>query len=355
MFDGRVKVIWALMVALLAVCQAAGHVQAQENEPAPLTVAVFNFETKGEGVADLGEKIADLLTVFLSTEDGLQLVERAQIKKILEEMELGASGLVDSEKAARIGGMLGAQVLVTGRAFLVNEKLYLTGKAISVDTSRVNAQLAKGDLNEDLDAIVQKLATQMAEWLLENADKMVAPTVTPADQVNALRKALGKEELPTMVVTVAERHVGREAVDPAAEIEVMSLLRKVGVTLFESKQLDLSDWASEYVEDAQIPLPQKAHKADVVIVGEGIAEFAGRQGNLISVKARVELKAIHTRTNRVLAVSQQTVTRVDLAELIAGKTALGMAAGRATVELIPAAVEQWRRLPKNEKEKSAGE
>ncbi len=348
---GKTATIVQMALVAALMCAWATTVRAQEGEEGEeeqLTVAVFNFQTKGKGVADMSEKVADLLTVFLSMEEDLQLVERAEIKRILEEMELGASGIVDPGKAARIGGMLGAQVLITGSAFVVNEKLYLTGKAISVETSRVNAQLAKSELDEDLDVPVQELAAKLSEWLAENAEKMVAKIETPADQVDALRKALGRMDLPTMTVVVVERHIGQATIDPAAETEVMYLLRKVGVIVTEGRKTQLKKWAGDFIKDQESQLPRAARKVDVIIVGEGFSEFAGRKGNLLTVKARVELKAVDTKTGQILAVHRKTATHVDLAEQIAGKAALQKAAGQAAVEMIPEAVEAWNKLREQE-------
>lgn len=61
--------------------------------------------------------------------------------------------------------------------------------------------------------------------------------------------------------------------------------------------------------------------ADIRLVGEAFSEFALRKGNLISVKARVEVKALD-RDNNVVAVDRQTRVAVDLSEHIAAKTAL---------------------------------
>ena len=335
----RPFVLIAVAVALLV--QVSSDVRAQE-EPAPLRVAVLNFETKGEAVGDIGVQVADLLTVFLGMQEGIETVQRQDIKQLLEELALGASGIVAEDKAARIGGMLGAQVLVTGRAFVLNQKLFITGKAISVETSRVNAQLARGPLSAEIDALVEELAVGLGTWIVENRDAMVAQIATPADQVEQLREALGRGELPKIAVKVLEEHVGRATVDPAAETEVYYLLRKVGAPVFEGSQLDLGDWPRLFVVDPQAHMPEAARRADVIIVGEAFSEYAGARENLISVKARVELKAVDTRTREVLAVARQTAVHVDLAEEVAGKTALQRAAGMAAVELIPEAVDLWR-------------
>jgi hypothetical protein len=351
----RMAVVPMIVAVALALSLPARPAGAQEAAPAaaeaaaaPLTVAVLDFESKDRAVVDLGEKIGDLLTVFLSMDERLVLVERTKLKEILKEMELSASGMVDPEQATRIGGLVGAQVLVMGRAFVVNGKLYLTGKAISVETGRLGAQLAKGDLDADLDVIVQELSDKLTTWLGENADKMVAKIATPADQVAQLREALKGTKLPTMAAIVIETHVGQMTIDPAAETEVIYLMRKVGAPVISGRELKLADWAMEYFNDADLPVPVSAEKADIIILGQGFSEFAGRNGNLVTVKARVEMKALDRQTRRVLAISRKETTQVDLGEQIAAKAALQKAAGQAVVEMLPEAVAEWAKLPKPE-------
>jgi hypothetical protein len=60
-----------------------------------------------------------------------------------------------------------------------------------------------------------------------------------------------------------------------------------------------------------------------------------RKGNLISCKARVELKA-QKRTGEILAVDRQTSVAVDVAEQTAAKTALQQAAAELAERLVPA-------------------
>src|SRR5678816_4247243 len=80
-----------------------------------LTVAVFDLESNDEAVRGLGPKISALLTVNLSTEPQIICVERAELEKVLGEQELGLSGNVSADTAAKVGSLTGAKVLVTGR------------------------------------------------------------------------------------------------------------------------------------------------------------------------------------------------------------------------------------------------
>jgi hypothetical protein len=94
--------------------------------------------------------------------------------------------------------------------------------------------------------------------------------------------------------------VGQATIDPAAETEFQKMAIQAGFTVVE---------------------PGAGDENVLRIVGEGFSEFAHRRGDLISVKARVEIKALD-KNNRVLAVDRQTRVAVDLSEQMAGKQAL---------------------------------
>ena len=79
-------------------------------------------------------------------------------------------------------------------------------------------------------------------------------------------------------------------------------------------------------------------KPDVMIEGEGFSEFATRRGGLVSVKARLEIKAKDRATDKVIAVDRQTAVVVDLTDQIAGKNALQSAAAQIAERLLPVLV-----------------
>jgi TolB-like protein len=98
---------------------AAGALQQEKAvrpAPAPNTLAVLPFGNK-TGLAEndpLRKGMALLLTTDLSTLPGLQVVERIRLQALVDEIELGTTGLVAPGTEPRVGRILGAQWIVGG-------------------------------------------------------------------------------------------------------------------------------------------------------------------------------------------------------------------------------------------------
>ena len=126
-----------LLLLVFAVTTAKGQTPPSPAADQPLPTAVLRFESSDDALAKQGEEISTLLEADLSTSPHAITVERDEIEKVLNEQELGASGLVSADTAAKIGSLTGAKVLVTGRFFAVGNQFMLVAKIISTETSRV--------------------------------------------------------------------------------------------------------------------------------------------------------------------------------------------------------------------------
>ena len=340
----RIWKVGTILVSTLLYLSALGSSAYGEK----LTVAVFDFESKDKADIGLGSKISDLITGDLSADPELELVEREKLDKILDELGLSLSGIVDETEAARVGQLAGAKILVIGRAFAVNNELVIVAKVIATETSRVKAEIVKGPLRGNLTAIVKEMADRVHKVISERGPSMIAKAeiVSPEDRLDFLKVKLKGKKLPKVSVAVLEKHFGEATIDPAAETEVIYWLKKLGFTVVSQKRDTLSTWAREYFKDANIGVPKEVQKVDVLIIGEAFSEFALRKGNLVSGKARVELQAIDRRTGRVLSIDRETNTAVDLSEKIAAKKALQEAAADLCYRLIPEFVDNWMGKPK---------
>ena len=315
----------ALMLLALTGLQASGP--GQEPARAPkiaedmeasarvlYTVAVLDFECKLTGYEDLGTQVSSSLTAYLSKEEGLLTLERADLLKLLSEHELGLSGIVKPSTATVVGQISGAKVLVTGRVFVSGDDYMLVTKIIGTETSRVFGEVMKIGVNKSPVELTELLSSTVARIIRENGEDLLAKQETPDALIERLAKQLAGKELPTVSVSITETHASRRVIDPAAETEVVHLLRELGFTV---------------VDPALASEP-----AQIEIVGEALSEFATRRGNLISCQGRVELKAVERSSGKILTADRQTEMAVDLGELMAAKTALQHSASKLVERLI---------------------
>jgi len=295
---------------LLLTLVWVGRLAAQE----PLTAAVLDFQTSGEKLDKKGSQTAILLNAMLSSSPNLILVERQELEKIFGEQELGLSGTVNTDTAAKVGALTGAKVLITGRLFDVGDKYFLVAKIMSTETSRVYGETATFSDLAALEKAVGELSQKVQGVIEKQGANLVAKIETPEERLARLKKFVEGKKLPTVSVSVAEQHLTRALVDPAVETEFRLILQQLGFTV-----LDPADTTQE---------------PDVRITGEAFSEFGARRGNLVSAIARAEIKAVR-KDGSLLGVDRQRGVAVDLAENVAVKEALQNAALKLLDRLVP--------------------
>lgn len=303
-------------------------------EISTITVAIIDFSSKAPGNPELGGQIGDILTARLSIYDQFTLIERQKLDKILKEHEMSLTGLVDTSSAVKIGNMLGARIMIFGRAFPVGKQLYLAAKIVSTETGKVKGVMAKGSLEDELsdivDDLVEKLATGLEKW---------APDLLPKDKklvnkIAKLKKILKGKKLPTLAVVIPEYHTNRRISDPAAETEVIKVLTEIGFSVKEATGKNLPKWAKDFMKNPGESIPADFNQVDIVIIGEGISEFGARLGGLVSCPARLEIRVISRKKNNEILMADRTTRRaVDLSEAIAAKTALQAAGHEMAIKI----------------------
>jgi hypothetical protein len=284
-----------------------------------LTVAVFDFESKDEAVRDLGPKVSALVSANLSADPQIITVERAELEKVLGELDLGMSGTVSAESAAKAGNLTGAKVLVTGRVMKIDNEVTLVAKIIGTETSRVYGEIVTGKPGANIADLSADLAKKIAADVTQKGETLVAKVETHADRVAKIKEKLYGSKLPSVSVKIPEIHFGQPVIDPAAQTELGLILQQCGFTLADDNS---------------------STKADIEITGQAFSELGLRKGNLVSCRARIEIKARNRMTGDIIAVDRQTSVAVDIAELIAAKNALQDGAGDLAERLLPKLVQK---------------
>jgi len=281
----------------------------------PTATAVLNFQTSDDSIAKQGAEIATLLEADLSTSDHVITVEREEVDKVLNEQDLGASGLVSADTAAKIGSLTGAKVLVTGRLFAVGNQYMVVAKIISTETSRVYGVTASLNDISSLPQAAQELSGKIDGVLVSHRDVLVVASETEQQRLQRLKAMVGSGPLPTISVSITERDYTQPTVDPAAQSELIFQLQALGFTIID---------------------PDQAHrKADIAITGEAYSELGARHGNLVSSRGRIEIKANRGTSQELIWSDRDTEVRVDTGNRTAGKEALEKAADQVIERLLP--------------------
>jgi TolB-like protein len=110
--------------------------------------------------------IAELVTTMLRYHPGVVVLEREQLQPLLKEQDLGASGRVEPETAARIGQLLGAKYMLLGTISVdPRNRLRLAARAVDVETSRVlQGEMVDGDA-DDVMVLVDRLTERLPRSL----------------------------------------------------------------------------------------------------------------------------------------------------------------------------------------------
>jgi hypothetical protein len=294
-----------LCTCLAVLLATALHAQNAAALP-PLTVAVLPFDGSDEKLQTKAVEAATLLAAQLSTNADLWMVERTDIDKFLGEHNLKLSGLTDPAAAAQTGRILGARVLVTGRLIPTGDNLVMVAKVMSVETSRVFGETVSTLATASLEKPTNELAEKVSKLISKQRVVFMPPFATREERLARMKKALNGKELPSVQVSIPEQALRQTVPDPAVETEMNSVLLALGFEVIDAKQ--------------------PAKQPDVALTGEAFSESGVRRGQLISARARIEVQATRRKDGKVLAVDRETGVAVDIAEAVAGKTALQEAA-----------------------------
>jgi len=103
-------------------------------------VAVLPFESVGPRATaqQLGVVVSSEIATALRRDHGVLMVERGRLNALIDEMALGQTGLVDTDKATEVGRLLGAQSLVIGTVADAGDRYLVDARVVATSDGRVH-------------------------------------------------------------------------------------------------------------------------------------------------------------------------------------------------------------------------
>ena len=150
----RIQRSWLVPCAaiLLAMFTLVPNLSAQEPVIAPLatalsksisasgrkTAAVVDFTDLQGCVTELGRYLAEDLSVALAGDaKGFEVIDRTNLKVILQEHHLAATGIIDPDTARELGQIAGVDTLVTGTIAPLGDVIHVSAKALDTNTAMI--------------------------------------------------------------------------------------------------------------------------------------------------------------------------------------------------------------------------
>ena len=135
------------------------------------SVAASEFATRG-GSADMkwiGESCADAIINRISTDKKVRIVERKYINKIIEELKLQMTGLVNEETALEVGNIIGANYFIFGSVTILGENIALDARVANVETAEIISTSRVTGKLDDMFKLQEDLAKQISKDLSFNS------------------------------------------------------------------------------------------------------------------------------------------------------------------------------------------
>ncbi|WP_339137070.1 MAG: CsgG/HfaB family protein [Candidatus Electrothrix sp. GW3-4] len=247
--------------------------------PNAIAVMYFNNRSGRERLTPLQKGMAVMLITDLAKVEKIRVVERTKLQALLDEMELGASGLMDAETAPEVGLLLRASY-VTGGDILqgTSKELEISSSVFDVPLDKFTPQQpAAGAVNE-----IFKLEKKVLFHIIDHMQIALSPQ----------KKAELERPLSTSTAALLALFAGIDYSDRglylrAANMYEQALIEDPSLKMAQNALLELKGMGLVTLEELsgeqrgpQPPLPASApddglSTGSIVAIGLGVAAVGG--------------------------------------------------------------------------------
>ncbi len=159
---------------MIPIAQPPGNTQNQitppqdkKREPIKIAILELDFLQRSSRSEPLGRMVSEFLTTSAANTGAFSIVERSLLNKVMKELELEQSGLVEESQAREIGRMVGADAVLTGSVSKLGSSMRIDARLINVETGKIMAaasELTQGDLaslSRATDSLIRKLLIRL--------------------------------------------------------------------------------------------------------------------------------------------------------------------------------------------------
>jgi TolB-like protein len=156
-------------------------------------LAIIYFDNSGgdPSMEKLKKGLADMLITDLSNVNMLDIVERDKLESILKEQKLSNSKEFDPKTAAKLGKLLGAQIILTGGYFEMLGSMRIDARFIDVETG----EILKSDGVDGQTSTFFKIQKQLSWKIIKSLDTKISDQEKKELETKEKSKALSIDDL----------------------------------------------------------------------------------------------------------------------------------------------------------------
>jgi tetratricopeptide (TPR) repeat protein len=164
-----------LFFTLILTALTSMPLEAEDSSGTRITLAVMNLTVRGNIDEEEGKSVRDVLQAAVKKTAVFEVVERAEIEKVQEELKRGLTGSLDN--AGEIGNMLAAQQLLIGSVGPLFDNLVLTVRLVETETGRIILADTVYTDKEHIEQDVKRLAVRLGTKALDSTRDITIATI----------------------------------------------------------------------------------------------------------------------------------------------------------------------------------